>query len=171
MGLFSKVVKAVTPVKLILRCAAVLLAIAAVILFVAPFFTFTLVGESHSSGYELAFGLNNHDVVNGVLVAWILILVGLVLLIGIICYSLLHLVKSNVGSGKLLVFVGIVVASALILVGGILCFFTVQYLGSTSFLGHTITGNDFGKLGIGAIIAGILAVVSGGCGLASVVLK
>lgn len=145
-------------ISLIGSCCTAILGIIAVLLPLAPFVSGTLavLGQSQTEtidGFSFIFGDYSNG---GSLTAWILILAGSVLAV---CAFLAYLLKKEKLGGLALLLAGL-----LILVGGILYFFFVQFAGLSSADIGGLVGYSF-NLAFGAIIGGIIGVVGGLLGL------
>ncbi len=132
-------------------CAVLLALIAFILLMATP--------AAYASGYGLTvnydgikaiFGGDNGDPVKVALIAWILLLIGL---LGGICLAVLPFIKAVKLDGKVLALIGLCVA-VLFLVAGILAFCPVAEIGVDGL-----------NLGAGWIIGGILLILSA-CGAA-----
>ncbi len=157
----------------LLALVGALLAIVAVVMIFLPQVTESNY-DSQFNGMKIAFGSNelkigsfnvnvNFSFLN--LLAYILVVVGLVI-------NVLQLV--GIGKGKLMTFI----AGAALIAGGILFFFAVNFSSYSLKLGSNTTNYKFAesvifsfKLGYGAIVGGITAIVSGLCALGNAVLS
>lgn len=136
-------------------CAAAL-GLVAVLMPLAPFVgvTVSLLGQTgtdYVNGFDLIFGDSSNS---GNLTAWILVLVGAIVIIGgVVAYAL-----KQEKIGGFIVLLG----GAALLVGSVMYFFTIQFAGASNYAGTL--GSATYSLAVGAWIGGIAGAVGGAVG-------
>lgn len=140
-------------------CCSTILGLVAVLMPLASFIDATLVilGASQTTainGFDIIFGENANG---GSLTAWILVLAGTVLAL---CAAVAYFLKK----GKIAT-LALLIGGALILVGGILYLFSLQFTGASGGSIGGLVGASY-SLGIGAWIGAIAGIIGGGLGIA-----
>ena len=142
--------------KLILRMVAAVLGLLMIIFFVGEFV------KGGESGYELAFGGKILSAISGITAAWVFALFGLLAIVGLVIYTIVHLLNQK----KIVVLASSIVIGVFFILAGILCFCTIPLV-SNAWGGAIGSHLD---IGWAAALCGIFGLSAGGCSIVSAII-